>query len=126
MAICTGAQTHIAPAEAAFLLGKSPPVDYAGMLPAENGSGQEFSFRLLQCSIAADQVVCRTVVFEPGCCLALQFGNDALGEHLAQLDTPLVKRINVPNHALREDAVFVKRNELAKNFRREPVGQNDI
>jgi hypothetical protein len=71
MAICTGAQTHIAPAEAAFLLGKSPPVDYAGMLPAENGSGQEFSFRLLQCSIAADQVVRRTVVFELRRCPAL-------------------------------------------------------
>ena len=57
-------------------------------------------------------------MFELGCGLALKFWNDSLGEHLAQFHTPLVKRINVPNHALREDAVFVKRDEFAENFRR--------
>ena len=65
-------------------------------------------------------------MFEPGRRLALQFGNNALGQHFAQLDAPLVERINVPNHALGEDAVLVKRDEFAKNFRREPVDQDHV
>ena len=49
---------------------------------------------------------------EHGRCLALQFGNNALSQYLAQLDAPLVERINVPNHALGEDAMLVKRDEF--------------
>ena len=58
--------------------------------------------------------------------LAFQFGNDALRECLAQLHAPLIERINVPDHALSEDAVFVKRDEFAENFRREPLGENRV
>ena len=105
--IGTGANTSITPAEAASLWGTPP---------AENEAIREFSFGPLQLSITADQVVRRTVVFQLRCCLALEFGNDSLGEHLTQLDTPLVKRIDVPNHALREDAVFVKRDEFAREL----------
>ena len=76
-------------------------------------TGREDSFHLLQFSIPPDQIVRRTVVFEFWRGFAFQFGNDPLGEHLAQLDAPLIKGINVPNRALREDAVFVKRDELA-------------
>ena len=57
---------------------------------------------------------------------ALQFRNDALGQHLPQLNPPLVKRINLPNHALNEDAVLIKCNQCAKNFRRQFVRQNDV
>jgi len=65
-------------------------------------------------------------VFEPGRSLALQLRNDALREHFAELDAPLVKGIDVPDHALREHAVFVKRDQLAEDFWREPVGEDDI
>ncbi len=51
-------------------------------------------------------------MFEPGRGLGFQFRDDALGQHLAQLNAPLVERINVPNHALREDTVLVKRDEF--------------
>ena len=51
-----------------------------------------------------------------------QFRQNGLCQLLAQLHPHLVKRINPPNHALREDAVFVKRDEFAENFRREPIG----
>jgi len=96
------------------------------ILHAENKSVREYSLRRLQFPITVDQVVSRTIVFEFGRGFAFQFGNNPLGEHLAQLDAPLIKGINVPNRALREHAVFVKRDELAKNLRREPVGENDI
>ena len=58
--------------------------------------------------------------------LALEFWNNALGEHLAQFDAPLVERIDVPNYALRENAVLIERDEFAEDFRRQPVGQDDI
>ena len=60
---------------------------------------------------------------ELGLCLALEFGDDALGQHLAQFDAPLVERVDVPDDALREDAVLVKRDQLAERRRREPVGR---
>jgi len=72
----------------------------------------------LHFSIAANEVVRRAVVLELGRRLAFEFGNDALGKHFAQFDAPLVKRINVPDHALREDTVLVKRDEVAENFRK--------
>src|SRR5262249_15471134 len=42
---------------------------------------------------------------------------------LAELHTPLIERIDVPNHALGEDRVFVKGNELAQDFWRKPLGK---
>src|SRR2546427_1823015 len=61
-----------------------------------------------------------------GLFLVLKLRNDALGQHLAEFDTPLVKRINVPNRALGENGVLVKRNEFAQGFRREPLSQNRV
>ncbi len=42
-----------------------------------------------QFTIAADQVVGRAVMFEPGRRFAFQFGNDALRQRLAQFDAPI-------------------------------------
>ena len=36
-------------------------------------------------------------------------------EHLAELDPPLVERVDVPDHALGEDAVLVERDERAEH-----------
>src|ERR1039458_8089734 len=122
-----GANTHSnCTGGGGFAMGYNPTVDYGGTAPAKNGSSRGVSFCSLQFSITADQVIRRTVVFEHGCRLVLKFGNDSLGEHLAQLDAPLIERINVPNRALREYAVLVKRDQLAEHFRREPIGENDI
>src|SRR5208282_6578966 len=65
-------------------------------------------------------------MFEPGLSLALEFGDDALGQDLAQLNTPLVKGIDVPYCPLGEDAVLIKRNQFTEGGRRQSVDQNDI
>src|SRR5882724_6903281 len=63
---------------------------------------------------------------ERGLRLALEFRDDALSQHFAQLDTPLIEGVDVPNDPLGEDAVFVKSDELAERFRREPLGEDRI
>ena len=64
--------------------------------------------------VTPDQIVRRTVVLELKACLAFEFGNNALCEHLAQFHAPLIERVDVPDRPLREDAVFVESDELAK------------
>src|SRR2546422_8129097 len=80
----------------------------------------------LQFAIAADQIVRGTVVLELRRRLTFEFGDDALGQFLAELHAPLVEGIDVPNRALREDDVFVKRDERAEHFRCEPFGEDRV
>ena len=51
-------------------------------------------------------------------CPALEFGDNALGQHFAKFHTPLIERINLPDSALCENDVLVERYQLPKNFRR--------
>ena len=44
----------------------------------------------------------------------------------AELDAPLVERIDVPDRALREDGVLVERDQLAERFGREPLGEDRV
>ena len=46
-------------------------------------------------------------MLELGLSVVFDFGNDALGQDIAQLDPPLVRGINVPYGSLGEDAVLV-------------------
>ena len=55
---------------------------------------------------------------ELGFVLTLKFGNDALGQHFAQLHAPLVEGIYIPNRALSKDRVLIERDEFAQSFRR--------
>ena len=73
-----------------------------------------------------DQAVRRAVVLKLRQIFAFKFGNDALGEYLAQFDAPLVKRINVPDRALGENAVLIKRDQLAEGLRCKLVGEDDV
>ena len=57
---------------------------------------------------------------------ALDLRDDALRQDLAQLDAPLVERIDVPDCALREYRMFVERDKLAQGFRCQPFGQDRI
>src|SRR4051794_26998094 len=59
--------------------------------------------RLPERSVAADQGVGGGVVGELRLALRLELGDDPLGEHLAELDAPLVERVDVPDHPLGED-----------------------
>ena len=68
---------------------------------------------------------------EPSCASvgssrALELGDDALREHLPELDPPLVERVDVPDHALGEDGVLVEGDEPAERGRREPVEQQRV
>src|SRR5512140_2559121 len=60
--------------------------------------------------IAPDQVVGRAVMSERRVHPALQFRENSLSQHLAQLDSPLVERIDAPDHGLCEDDVLVQCN----------------
>src|SRR5262245_47113812 len=57
---------------------------------------------------------------------ALKFWDNVLRQHLAELDTPLVKRVNIPDDALSEDGVLVERHERAERGRRELLGEDGI
>src|SRR5207249_421589 len=73
--------------------------------------------------IAADQGIGRAVVSKGRVSSDLQFGHDALGELLTQLDAPLVERVDVPDRSLNKDAVLVQRDELAERFWSQPLDQ---
>ena len=53
-------------------------------------------------------------MFELGFGGALERRDDGYGQHLAQLDAPLVERVDVPDGPLREHAVFVEGDESAQ------------
>src|ERR1022692_2920974 len=64
---------------------------------------QDSSRCLLRSPVIIDQTVRRAVVRKHRFCFALNLRNDALRQHFAQLDAPLIKRIDVPDHALGKD-----------------------
>ena len=70
-------------------------------------------------AVAADQIVGRAVVLELRLGRALELGDDALGQDLAQLHAPLIEGIDLPDRALGEDAVLVEGDELAQGARRQ-------
>ena len=51
---------------------------------------------------------------------------DALGERLAQLDAPLVKGVDPPDGALREDIMLVERDQFPERVRGQAFGQDDV
>ncbi len=55
-----------------------------------------------------------------------KFRKDLLGELLTEFNTPLVVAVDVPNHALREDLVFVHGDEGAEGFRRNVVHHDGV
>ena len=55
-----------------------------------------------------------------------KFREDLLGELLAEFNTPLVVAVDVPDHALREDLVFVHGDEGAERFRRNVVHHDGV
>lgn len=50
-------------------------------------------------------------------CLALEFEDDALGRVPLLTRLPLVERVDIPNNALSENAVFVQRDEFPQRRR---------
>ena len=54
-------------------------------------------FACLQLPISPNQRIGRAVVLERGLLLIGELRDDALGQHLAELDAPLVERVDVPD-----------------------------
>src|SRR5215469_15536813 len=81
----------------------------------------------LELAVAADEGVGRAVVLEGGFRAArFQLADDALGEHLAQLDAPLVEGVDAPDRPLGEHGVLVEGHELAQRLRGEPVEEDGV
>src|SRR5678815_175254 len=94
--------------------------------PSSSRSAGVSSRPALALAIAPDEVVRGAVVAERGLLLALQLRDDALGQHLAQLDAPLVEGVDVPDGALGEHAVLVQRDELSQRLRGEALGEDRV
>ena len=62
-------------------------------------------------------------MLEIGFGLVFEFRNDALGEYLPQLDPPLVERIDLPDDALDEDALFVQGDKFPQVRRRSKLSK---
>ena len=72
----------------------------------------------------ADETVGGAVVLEFS--VGLQFRKDLHGQLLTQFNTPLVVAVDVPDHALGEDLVFVHGDEGAQTFRRNVVHHDGV
>src|SRR3546814_6116367 len=70
-------------------------------------------------SVAPDQFVGGTVVAQLRQARGGQFACGPLRQHLAQLHAPLVEGVDVPDHALHEHAVLVKRHQRTQRVRSE-------
>ena len=56
-------------------------------------------------------------MFQVGLPCGFEFGDDALGEDFAEFDAPLVEGVDIPDHALGEDAHLVEGDETGKRLR---------
>src|SRR4030095_2152864 len=95
--------------------------DVERMVITETGCGL-----LLLLPIATDQAISRTVVRKHRFGCTLEFRNDALGQRLAQLDTPLIEGVDTPDSTLRENAVLVQCDKFPERFRRELIRDDCI
>src|SRR5262245_31937937 len=98
------------------------PANHVGPHAAEADQSKLHELDLLRISggcfepaITSDQRIGRAVVLEPRFRRAFELWNDPLGQNLAQLHTPLIKGIDLPDGALGEDAVFIERDQCAES-----------
>src|SRR5256885_7023114 len=92
----------------------------------ERGAPKGPPSRLSVCAVVADERVGRAVVRQLGIAGGGQLGDDAVGQGLAELDAPLIERVDPPDRALREDLVLVERDQRAERGRREAIGQDRV
>src|SRR5665213_1541858 len=65
-----------------------------------------------------------TVVLERWLIRVFESWDNALGQHFAEFDAPLIEGIDLPDRALRKDVVLIERNQFAERFWRQPLGQD--
>src|SRR5262249_10581483 len=70
-------------------------------------------------AVTANQAVGGGVVLELRLVGGLELGNDRLRQHLAELDSPLVEGVDLPDRPLGEDAVLIQCDQGAEAVRGE-------
>src|SRR5436305_13930080 len=72
--------------------------------------------RLCRCifelAITLNERIRRTIMSQLRFFGTLKLRDDAVSKHLAQFNTPLVERVDIPDGPLREDFVLVEGNKL--------------
>jgi hypothetical protein len=66
------------------------------------------------------------VMGEVGFSPAFEFWHDPLGQNLAELDAPLIERVDVPDRSLHEHFVFIEGHERAQDLRCELFGEERV
>src|ERR1700758_3362616 len=84
------------------------------------------SGRALELSVSTDQVVCGTIMREGRLSLAFYFGDDTLSQNFAELNPPLVERIDLPDRTLGKDGMFVQSDEFTESLGGEPGGKDRV
>src|SRR3954454_13753028 len=74
---------------------------------------------LAVCVVVGEQGLGRGILRVDGILVALDGGSDLHGQLLAELNAPLVKRVDAPDRALRERDVFVQCDQLTEHLRGE-------
>src|SRR5262249_27920381 len=82
--------------------------------------------RAFHLPVTPDQVVGGAVVLKLGRFWAFELWDNRLRQRFAQLNAPLVERVDVPDDTLGEDAMLVQRDELAQRLGCEPFGKNRV
>src|SRR5260370_26902301 len=75
-------------------------------------ASRKLELSLFELPIPLNKRIGRTIMRQLRFLSTLKLRNDAVRQHFARLDAPLVERIDVPDRALDEDFVFVERDEL--------------
>jgi hypothetical protein len=68
-------------------------------------------------------------VHQPSFLLAFELGDDSRGQHFAELDAPLVERVDLSDGNLPKYAVLIERDqrdERDERFRSQPLGEDDV
>src|SRR5262245_41969469 len=97
-----------------------------GLPPGDLVLGCCASGRPLELAIASDQRVGGAVVAKLWLVGALELRDDPLRKSLAQLHTPLIEGVDLPDRALGEDAMLVERNQFAHCGRRQGLQQQGV
>src|SRR6185312_14083749 len=103
-------------------------LDSSGFDPSPSAAAVLFhsGCSTLEVAVAPNECIGRAIVLQRWLLGCLEFRDDLLGQDLAQLDAPLIKRIDLPDGSLRKDAVLVERHQLAESLRSQPFSQYHV
>src|ERR1700727_1126774 len=81
---------------------------------------------LLVFSVPLDQACRGSIMCQCRLCRALQFANNTLRQHLAQLNAPLIKRVDTPDRSLSKYRMFIESDQLTQHLRRQLLRKDRV